>query len=133
MFENEQLWSRDNDVFLVVPAKSGTTWLMATLHYIRGHGNPPPFRDVYEEIMWPEFIYYPGQTLEERVELYRNVSKKYPFSIYKTHKGPPELKIRKNAKYIICVRNFFDVAASFRSFLRHHCESFAAFWGGFPP
>ncbi|KAH9259728.1 hypothetical protein BASA81_002150 [Batrachochytrium salamandrivorans] len=126
-------WARPGDVFVAVPAKSGTTWMMNTLHHIRAKGQPQPFRDIYEEVRWPELLYYPGQGMAERIALLNRVSKKYPFSIYKTHFGPKKLFLRDDAKYIVAVRNVVDVAASLYSFLRNHDKEFAKMWGGFPP
>ena len=106
---------------------------MTTVHYIRGRGNPPSFQDIYEEVRWLEFVYCPGQTLENRVEVLRNTSKKYPFSIYKTHYSPKEFSIRDDAFYIVQVRNPIDALASLVPFMRSHSPEFAKMWGGFPP
>ena len=105
---------------------------MATVHFIRGKGNPPPFRDIYEEVRWIEFVYYPGQSMESRLETLRNTSRHYPFSIYKTHKNPPEFNIRDDAFYIVKTRNPIDAIASLEPFLRNHLPGFAKMWGGFP-
>jgi hypothetical protein len=81
-------WRGVNDVFAATPSKSGTTWLMNTLHHIRARGNPKPFREIYEEVRFGELVYYPGQSLEQRVEILRRTGKKYPFNIIKTHFPP---------------------------------------------
>lgn len=61
----------------------------------------------------------------------------YPFRIFKSHYGPPELPVRKKGgkkiKYMAMVRNGIDVAASLTSFYSAHTEEFRALWGGFPP
>lgn len=127
-------WARPGDVFVAVPAKSGTTWMMNTVHHIRAKGQPAPFRDIYEEVRWPELVYYPGQPMPERIAVLNRVSQKYPFSIYKTHFGPKKLlALREDAKYVVAVRNIVDVAASLKPFLRSHDKEFAKMWGGFPP
>ena len=38
MHKNDSAWLRPNDVIAAVAAKSGTTWMMATLHAIRTKG-----------------------------------------------------------------------------------------------
>ena len=120
-------------MFAAVPGKSGTTWLINTLHHIRSRGSPPPFRDIYEEARWPELWYYPGQSLEDRIRLLKETASRYPFAIYKTHSSGIQLAVRGDAKYIICVRNAVDVVASLFPFLRNHDVGFAKMWGGFPP
>jgi len=58
----------------------------------------------------------------------------YPFRIFKSHYGPPELPVRKKGgkriKYIAMVRNGIDVAASFTEFFSSHSEKFRSLWGG---
>ena len=58
----------------------------------------------------------------------------YPFRIFKSHYGPPELPVRreggKKIKYIAMVRNGIDVAASFTTFFSDHTEKFRSLWGG---
>jgi len=133
IFKYDDQWAKKGDVFLAVGGKCGTTWMMYTMNLIRSHGNPPAFRDLYEEIPWAEFVYYPGQTLAERIEVLKNISNRYPFAIYKTHDGPPLYKFRKDIKYIVGVRNLVDVAASLKTFFHNHGKEFAKMWGGFPP
>jgi hypothetical protein len=59
--ENSKLWATTNDVFISSAGKSGSTWLMNTVHEIRTKGRPEPFRDIYEEVPFVEFMYYPGE------------------------------------------------------------------------
>ena len=106
---------------------------MATCHYIRARGKPEPFRDIYEEVRWLEFVYYPGQTIEERVEILKKTGQRYPYSIYKTHEAPPNIQLRDDARYIFAVRNAVDAMASLRPFFRGTLKSFSDWWGGFPP
>ena len=58
----------------------------------------------------------------------------YPFRVFKSHYGPPELPVRKKGgkkiKYIAMVRNGIDVAASFTTFFSSHSEKFRSLWGG---
>lgn len=130
---NQEQWERDGDVFAAVPAKSGTTWLMNTLHYIRFKGQPPPFRDIYEEVRWAEFVYYPAQPMRERIEILNQSAQNVPFAIYKSHYGPQTMQWRANARYITCVRHPVDLAASLFYFASSHTKPLAKMWGGFPP
>lgn len=126
-------WQSPKDVFASVPAKSGTTWLMNTLHHIRYRGSPKPFRDLYEECRWPEFVYYPGQPMEERIQVLINSTRLHPFPIFKTHFGTKLTQLRPDAKYIIQTRNVVDAATSLYSFFRSVDAGYAKMWGGFPP
>jgi len=126
-------WMRPGDVFVASCGKCGSTWMMAIVHEIRSKGSPPPFRDIYLEVPFPELVYYPGQPLEERVEFLRNVSARHSFAAYKTHYHPPLLKLREDAKYLIGIRSFVDAVASLEPFVRSHGVEFAKMWGGFPP
>jgi aryl sulfotransferase len=133
IFKAEDLWGRDGDVFIVAGGKSGSTWVSNIVHEIRTKGNPSDFRDLYEEIRLPEFVYYPGQSLDERIELMKASAKGYSFAVYKTHARPPDLKVRPGARYIVVIRNFIDTAASAKTFVHSHGKEFAKMWGGFPP
>lgn len=130
---NQNQWRGPKDVFASVPAKSGTTWMMNTLHHIRARGAPPQFRDIYEEVRWSELTHYPGQPMQERIKVIKRTAEKYfPFAAYKTHATPQQLHYREDAYYVVTVRNIVDVAASLFPFLRSHDEHFAAMFGGFP-
>lgn len=130
--QNQDQWRSTQDVFVSVPGKSGTTWMMNTLHHIRYRGAPPQFRDLYEECMWIEFVYYPGQPIQERISLLQNYSHKHPFPIYKTHLGARTIQYREDARYVVQARNILDVSASLYSFFRSLDAGFAQMWGGFP-
>lgn len=107
---------------------------MYTVNLLRAKGRlPARFRDVYEEVPWAEFVYYPGQTVDERIQHINNVSSRYPFGIFKTHVAPPTLPMRDDVKYIVSFRDLFDAAASSRPFFNNHQAGFAKLWGGFPP
>ena len=58
----------------------------------------------------------------------------YPFRIFKSHYGPPELPVRKKGgkriKYIAMVRNGIDVAASYTQFFSAQTKEFRSLWGG---
>jgi hypothetical protein len=106
---------------------------MYTLHLLRNRGSPKPFRDVYEEVPWIEFVYYPGQSMEERIRHLNVASSRHELNVYKSHACPPAVPVRDDIKYIVIVRNPFDVAASGREFFANHGKKFADMWGGFPP
>ena len=132
IFEREAEWTKPGDVFIVSGGKTGSTWLCNIVHEIRTRGNPPIFTDIYNEVPLVEFVYYPGQSMQERIEILNNASKKYSLSVYKTHLKPPMLKLRSDAKYILIVRNVEDIVASLKPFLQSHSPVFAKMWGGFP-
>lgn len=132
VFPLEDQWTKANDVIIAACGKCGSVWMTNTVHHIRSRGSPPPFRDLYEEVRFPEFVYYPGQPLAERIELLKDQQKRYPFSIFKTHTGIPPIRFRKDVRYVIGVRSPLDMAASLREFLADHEPSFAKLWGGFP-
>jgi len=78
-------------------------------------------------------VRYPGEPLEERIAYFKRASAGKPFAAYKTHSHPPDIKIRKDVKYVVGVRSYVDVAASFRPFMSQHEPAFSKMWGGFPP
>jgi len=133
IFQRSDEWLRPNDVIVSVPAKSGTHWTMYTLNMLRSRGHPPPFDDIYTETPWPEFVYYPGQPLNERIEYVRNLSSKFPFSIYKSHYAPPDFPVRDDVRYVVMIRNTYDAIASLKGFYASFSPSFKTLWGGFPP
>jgi len=119
-------------VFVSVCVKCGTTWALATMHHARARGKPAPYDDIHTEVRWPDLVHYPGQSMEERIELLKKMHAIYPFSIYKTHFAPPTIKLRNDSFYIVGVRNPLDAVASLKPFLRNHNPNFAKIWGGFP-
>jgi len=133
IFKHHEEFLKPGSVVLSTPAKSGTTWTMYTLHMLRMRGQPAPFRDIYEEVPWLEFIYYPGQSMDDRIRHLNTASSKYPLRVFKSHSYPPAMPVRDDLKYIVIVRNPFDVAASAREFFTNHGKKFADMWGGFPP
>jgi len=70
--------------------------------------------------------------MDERINILTRYHDVYPFSIYKTHFGPPAFKLRDDSFYIVGVRNPLDAIASLKPFLRNHNPKFAKMWGGFP-
>jgi hypothetical protein len=131
MWENEHLWAEPGDVIVSVPAKSGTTWTFATVHQIRNHG-VENYTNLLAEVPWLEFSHYPGQTLQHRVEIAKKSKKHFPFKVFKSHKAPPIVKYRADAKYIVVIRDIMQGLASFRPFLSQHDPVFCKLWGDFP-
>jgi len=128
-------WLRPGDIVLSVPPKAGTHWLMYTVHMLRAKGKVQRLEDLYQEVPWAEFVYYPGQTVRERVEYVRNLTSKYgkDIAVYKSHLSPKDYKVRDEIRYIVGVRNPYDVASSLRAFYYNIDASLSDMWGGFPP
>lgn len=133
-FQKVDEWMLPGTVMISSCAKCGTNWNMNILHLIRTKGNED-FEDIYNVVPWVDFIYYPGQTLDDQIKYLnsRNGTTKYDYRIFKTHFAPPELPLRDDVKYIVVIRNATDVMASVRSFFNDHHPDFRAMWGGFPP
>jgi len=78
-------------------------------------------------------VRYPGEPLEERIAYFKRAAAGKPFAAYKTHSHPPAIKVRKDVKYVVGIRNYVDIAASFRPFMSEHHPAFSKMWGDFPP
>eukprot|EP00053_Salpingoeca_punica_P007097 m.65605 g.65605 ORF g.65605 m.65605 type:complete len:452 (+) comp13998_c1_seq1:24-1379(+) len=155
-------FARDGDVIVAAGAKSGTNWLLTTMHALRTLDAPELlyFPDVLRTTPWMELPLYPGESFEERWETMHNEwnrtwwdSPKYPFRVFKSHMTPEGqdsdwlgkdcvhlqssqavLPVRKypKVKFISMVRNGQDVISSFAPFPAMHTEEFRNMWGGFP-
>jgi hypothetical protein len=133
VFSFQDQWLKAKDVMVSAPSKSGTNWLLYTLHLIRSKRSASAILvDLYEEIGWCEFVYYPGQTLKERTEILQNRSRKYPIGMFKTHFNPLSFEIKDDVKYILLMRNPVDVVSSMRAFFEHNRKELSNNWGGFP-
>jgi hypothetical protein len=132
IFSYEHLWKREGDVIVSTCTKCGTTWLLQTAHHMRFKGRTPEFNDLHTETPWLELVYYPGQPMEERINILKRSHEKSAISVFKTHFQPPILSLRDDAKYLVGVRSIIDVAASLRQFFPNHDVHFARMWGGFP-
>mmetsp|Transcript_30327 Transcript_30327/g.62605 ORF Transcript_30327/g.62605 Transcript_30327/m.62605 type:complete len:381 (-) Transcript_30327:71-1213(-) len=146
-------WTRDGDLVVATGAKSGTTFMLYCTHQIRTKGKDTDdelFPDVSIATPWPDLIQSRGGSWAEQKERYNTTilpdgrtmkevwdHPSYPFRIFKSHFGPPELPVRKkggkNIKYMAMVRNGLDVAASMTDFYSAHTDEFRHLWGGFPP
>lgn len=130
-WKDDYKWLKSNDIIISVGIKSGTTWMMSTLHAIRTRGSVD-YDSILDVVPWVDFVRYPGETLEERIKFFNRSQSKYEYALYKSHSSPQDIKIRNDVKYIIGVRNLIDVCASLKTFLNDHTIEFSTLWGGFP-
>lgn len=121
---------RDGDVVISVPIKSGTTWTMNIVHQLL-NGGVADFRDIYEEVLWIEFLAYPGQSHQEVLDRVNAM----PGSrrAFKTHSAPPEVPFQpagsgRDVKYIVVLRNPEEALVSFRPFLDKHTDEWFDLW-----
>ncbi len=140
----------DGDLVVATGAKSGTTFMLYCTHQIRTKGkdiNDELFPDVSIATPWPDLIQSRGGSWAEQKERYNTTiipdgrtmkevwdHPSYPFRIFKSHFGPPDLPVRKKGgkkiKYMAMVRNGLDVAASMTDFYSAHTDEFRHLWGG---
>ena len=132
-------WLQPNDVVVIAPAKSGTTWTMHTVGMIRRRGDISPDDDPArldeERVPWAEFAAYPGQSLDERVRDLRAARRVNGYRVFKTHSGPTDgvpVTTRRDVKFVVVLRSLEDATASFESFIAKHHPAFVKMWGGFP-
>jgi hypothetical protein len=122
---------RDGDVWISVPAKSGTNWMMNIVHQLLTGGDAD-FESIYHVVPWPEFVERPGQPareIHERVAA-MPVGKRRAF---KAHAAPPELPFveagsGKDVNYIVVCRNPEEALVSFKVFLDMHTDAFFDLW-----
>jgi hypothetical protein len=146
MFSN----SLDGDLVVATGVKSGTTFTLYCTHQIRTKGTDTDdylFPDVSIATPWPDLRQSRAGSWIEQKNRYNTTilsdgrmmkdvwdHPSYPFRIFKSHYGPPELPVRKKGgkkiKYIAMVRDGIDVAASFTKFFSSHSERFRNLWGG---
>jgi hypothetical protein len=135
MFHRDEEWLRPNDVVVSAGAKTGTTWLLETVHQIRMRGRDTNASDVFLDAPWAEYKRFPGETKEQRMSYIRSVSERFPFGVYKTHYAPPVNmpRVRNDVKYVLSFRDPFDSVSSFVTFGENYSPSYRDWWGGFPP
>ena len=55
---------RDGDIWISVPVKSGTNWMMNIVHQLLTGGDAD-FDSIYGVVPWPELVERPGQPARE--------------------------------------------------------------------
>jgi len=122
---------RDGDIWISVPAKSGTNWMMNIVHQLLTGGDSD-FDSIYRVVPWPEFVERPGQPVEE-VAARLAAMPRDKRRAFKSHAAPPELPFvkagsGKDVKYIVVCRNPEEALVSFKVFLDQHTDAFFDLW-----
>jgi hypothetical protein len=123
--------ARDGDVWIAVPAKSGTNWMMNIVHQLLTGGSAD-FDSIYDVVPWPEFVERPGQPPQEVLDRIAAMPADRRRA-FKTHAGPPELPFvqagsGKDVKYIVVARNPEEALVSFKLFLDQHTDAWYDLW-----
>ncbi|HXJ22055.1 MAG TPA: sulfotransferase domain-containing protein [Polyangia bacterium] len=123
--------ARDGDIWIAVPAKSGTNWMMNIVHQLLTGGNTD-FDSIYKVVPWPEFVERPGRDPQEVVDRIAAMPAGRRRAI-KTHAAPPELPFieagsGKDVKYVVVSRNPEEALVSFKVFLEQHTDAFYDLW-----
>ena len=123
--------ARDGDIWISVPAKSGTNWMMNIVHQLLTGGDDA-FDSIYSVVPWPEFVERPGQQPQEVLDRIAAMptDKRRAF---KSHSAPPELPFitagsGKDVKYIAVSRNPEEALVSFKIFIDMHTQAFYDLW-----
>lgn len=121
---------RDGDIWISVPAKSGTNWMMNIVHQLLTGGDGA-FDSIYQVVPWPEFVERPGQPVQEVVDRIAKLPGER--RAFKSHSAPPELPFvpagsGKDVKYIAVSRNPEEALVSFKVFLDMHTQQFYDLW-----
>ena len=122
---------RDGDVWISVPSKSGTNWMMNIVHQLLTGGDRD-FDTIYKVVPWPEFVERPGQPAQEvhdRIAAMPRGKRR----AFKSHFAPPELPFvkagtSKDVKYIVMCRNPEEALVSFKIFFDKHTDAFFDLW-----
>jgi hypothetical protein len=123
--------ARDGDIWISVPAKSGTNWMMNIVHQLLTGGDAS-FDSIYSVVPWPEFLERPGQSPQEILDRIEAMPTSQRRS-FKTHSPPPEMPFikagqGKDVKYIAVCRNPEEALVSFKVFLEMHTDAFYDLW-----
>lgn len=123
--------ARDGDVWVAVPAKSGTNWIMNIVHQLLTGGSAD-FDSIYSVVPWPEFVERPGQDPQEILDRIAAMPTDRRRA-FKTHAGPPDLPFVKagsgrDVKYVVGGRNPEEALVSFKIFLDQHTDAFYDLW-----
>jgi len=123
--------ARDGDIWISVPAKSGTNWMMNIVHQLLTGGDDG-FDSIYHVVPWPEFVERPGQPASE-VHARIAAMPRDKRRAFKSHDAPPDLPFvkagsGKDVKYIVVCRNPEEALVSFKLFLDMHTDAFYDLW-----
>ena len=133
--------ARDGDIVQVTMAKSGTMWLAQIVHLL-GNNGTDDYSNVHDILGMSEFVYFPGETVEERIEREtrkRGASDGAVTMSWFSHGLPSEnnfgLNPKKNPKikYLVTAREGKEIVRSFVPFINGFTDEARALWGGFPP
>jgi len=100
---------RDDDVIIVGPMKSGTTWLQQILHQLRTKGDES-FKDIYG-VTW--YINNKGDNIDFNL----NADQVCNPRIYKHHENYGIIPMTDKQKQIVITRNPYDSAYSYTKFV----------------
>jgi hypothetical protein len=122
---------RDGDIWISVPVKSGTNWMMNIVHQLLTGGDAS-FDSIYDVVPWPELVERPGQPPQEILDRLEAlpVGRRRAF---KSHAAPPQLPFvrsgaGKDVKYVVVCRNPEEALVSLKVFLEQHTEAFYDLW-----
>jgi aryl sulfotransferase len=123
--------SRNDDVWISVPPKSGTNWMMNIVHQLVSGGDAD-FVSIYDVVHWPEFVERPGQPASELHERLASVPSGQR-RIFKSHSAPSDLPFiaadgGQQVKYLVVCRNPEEALVSFKVFLEMHTDAFFDLW-----
>jgi len=122
---------RDGDIWISVPVKSGTNWMMNIVHQLLTGGDAG-FDSIYSVVPWPELVERPGQPPREVLDRLAAMPAGRRRAM-KSHSAPPELPFvkagqGKDVKYIAVCRNPEEALVSFKLFLDKHTDAFFDLW-----
>jgi len=124
--------------------KTGTVWVHNIIHLLKTNGNDEFAYLLSEHNGLVEFLMYPEQTIDIRLEetrQKRELAKKraVPAMTHFSHMSPSRnvygmnVKLHPKIKYLVTLRNLKEVVRSFYPFINNHSPQFRTMWGGFPP
>jgi len=143
-FFDSKAWGKDNfhkfiqpgDIILSTMAKSGSLWLQQIVHLIKNNGTDD-YEYIHDTMGVLDFLYYPGQHIEERIAT--EIQKRRPgapmswFTHEPTHHYGLNPRSHPEIKYIVTARNGKEVMKSFYPFVNSVTQVFKDRWGGFAP
>jgi len=115
---------RNGDIVVNAGAKCGTNWIMNIVYQLLSGGDGA-FESLYEKVPWLEFIEYPGQRTEERVQRWRKTEGRRAF---KSHLPATLLPVQPNVKYLVLCREGKEVVNSWLPFINSHTDEFRKLW-----